>query len=152
VNLSWRSTTVTLLIVFTPVLGGCSGDRELRTPGQAAGFVVEIAGGESPDSWQLASKPTAEAAQAWADRVRIGDLGHRLRQEGSLWTCEFAHKSIGLGSIGDFNENDSAIETREGASLGVKQDLISATLRDIVALHYRELVLVSTSICGPYKQ
>jgi len=152
VNLFWRSTLVTALILFTPVLGGCSDDRELRTPGQAAGFVVEIAGGESPDSWKLASRPTAEAAQAWADRASIGDLGRRLRKEGDLWTCEFAHKSIGLGSIGYFDENDSSIETREGASLGIRPDLVSATLHDIVALRFRELVLVTTSICGPYKQ
>lgn len=151
-NLLWRSTGVALLIAFTPTLGGCSQGRELRTTGQAGGFVVEVAGGESPDAWRLTSKPTAEAAQAWADRTTISDLGRRLRREGSTWTCEFAHKSVGLGSIGYFDENDSSIQSREGASLGVKQELVSATLHDIVALRFRELVLVTTNICGPTKQ
>jgi hypothetical protein len=152
VNLSWRSTGVALLIFFTPALGGCSEGRELRTSGQAGGFVVEVAGGESPDAWKLASSPTTEAAQAWADRTTVSDLGRRLRKEGSLWACEFAHKSIGLGSIGYFDENDSSIETKEGASLGIKPNLVAATLHDIVALRFRELVLVTTNICGPTRQ
>jgi hypothetical protein len=152
VTLLWRSTGVALLIVFTPALGGCSEGRELRTSGQAGSFVVAVAGGESSEAWKLASNPTAEATQAWADRNTISDLGRRLRREGSTWTCEFAHKSVGLGSIGNFDENDSSIQTREGASLGVKQGLVSATLHDIVALHFRELVLVTTNICGPNRQ
>jgi hypothetical protein len=139
------------LTLLPAALGGCSEGRELRTSGQAAGFVVEVAGGESPADWKLASKPTAKAAQAWADASVISDLGRRLRSEGSSWTCEFAHKSVGLGSIGYFDETDSPIVTKEAAALGVKSDLISAMLHDVVTLHYREFVLVTTSICGPYR-
>ena len=139
------------LTLLPAALGGCSEGRELRTSGQAAGFVVEVAGGESPADWKLASKPTAKATQAWADASVIGDLGRRLRSEGSSWTCDFAHKSVGLGSIGYFDENDSPIVTKEAAALGVRSDLISAMLHDVVTLHFREFVLVTTSICGPYK-
>jgi hypothetical protein len=139
------------LTLLAAAFGGCSEGRELRTSGQAAGFVVEVAGGESPADWKLASKPAAKAAQAWADASVISDLGRRLRSEGSSWTCEFAHKSVGLGSIGYFDENDSPIVTREAAALGVRSDLISAMLHDVVTLHFREFVLVTTSICGPYK-
>jgi hypothetical protein len=140
-----------MLALLATVLGACSQSRELRTQGQASGFVVQVAGGESPGSWSLASGPTPEAAQAWADRSTIADLGHRLRAEGSAWTCEFAHKSVGLGSIGYFNENDSGIMTREATGMGIKPGLVAATLHDVVALRFRELVLVTTSICGPYK-
>lgn len=139
------------LTLLPAALGGCSEGRELRTPGQAAGFVVDVAGGESPADWKLASDPTAKATQAWGDASIISDLGRRLRSEGSSWTCEFAHKSVGLGSIGYFDETDSPIVTKEAAALGVKSALISAMLRDVVTLHYREFVLVTTSICGPYK-
>jgi hypothetical protein len=138
-------------MLLAAAFGGCSEGRELRTPGQAAGFVVEVAGGESPGNWKLASKPAAEAAQAWSDRAAVDDLGHRLRSEGSSWACEFAHKSVSLGSIGYFNENDSRIETMEATGLGVRSDRISATLHDIVTMPYQEFVLVTTSICGPYK-
>jgi len=143
--------TVTAVALLTAALGGCSGDRELATQGQAAGFVVEVAGGESAGSWELASKHTAEAAQAWSDRTQIADFGRRLRGEGAAWTCEFAYKAVGLGSIGNFNQNDSGIVTREAAALGIPSGRIAATLRDLVTMRYRELVLVTTSICGPYK-
>ncbi len=139
------------LTLLATVFGGCSESRELRTSGQAAGFVVEVAGGESPADWQLASKPTAKAVQAWGDASVISDLGRRLRGEGSSWACEFALKSVGLGSIGYFDETDPPIVTREAAAKGVRSDLISALLHDVVTLHYREFVLVTTSICGPYK-
>ena len=149
-NLRWGATAL-IATVLAGACGGCSGGRELRTPGQAAGFVVEVAGGESPGDWKLASNPSAEAAQAWADRVTIGDLGRRLRSEGSSWTCEFAHKAVGLGSIGYFDENDSGIVTREATGMGVGSNRISPTLRDIVTLRFREFVLITTSFCGPYK-
>ncbi len=140
-----------MLTLLAAIVGGCSEARELSTSGEAAGFVVEVAGGESPDSWKLASKPTAKAVQAWGDRDIIRDIGRRLRNEGSSWACEFVHKSVGLGSIGYFNENDGPIVTKEAASLGVKSNRISALLHDVVTLHFREFVLVTTSICGPYK-
>lgn len=143
--------TILTLTLLAVAFGGCSDDKELSTSGQAAGFVVEVAGGESPDAWKLTSKPTPQAAQAWADRDIIGDIGRRLRSEGSSWACEFAHKSVGLGSIGYFDENDSPIVTKEAADLGIDSNLISGLLRDVVTLHYRELVLVTTSICGPYR-
>jgi hypothetical protein len=140
--------TISLLAM---VLGGCSDSRELRTQGQAAGFVVEVAGGESAAAWKLGPKPTVDAILAWSNRDKIADLGRRLRSEGSKWTCEFAQKSIGLGSIDSFNKNDSHIETRDATEMGVPKDLITPTLQDIVTLHYREFVLIATSICGPYK-
>jgi hypothetical protein len=143
--------TILTLTLLAAAFGGCSEARELSTSGQAASFVVGVAGGESPEGWKLASKPTAKAAEAWADRDIIGDIGRRLRSEGSSWACEFAHKSVGLGSIGYFDENDSPIVTREAANLGINSNLISALLHDVVTLHYREFVLVTTSICGPYK-
>ncbi len=148
-NLPGRSAATALSLVI--VLGGCSSSRELRTQGQAAGFAVEVAGGEPASDWSLAAKPTPGAAQAWADRRQIADLGRRLREEGSAWTCEFAHKSVGLGSIGSFNENDSGIETREGAAKDIDPKRVAATLNDIVTMHFREFVMITTSICGPYK-
>jgi hypothetical protein len=140
-----------IALLATTALAGCSGGRELRTPGQAAGFVVEVAGGESPGDWKLASKASAEASQAWADRQTLADFGRRLRSESSSWACEFAHKSVGLGSIGYFDENDSGIVSREAAGEGIASARITALLHDVVALRYRELVLATTSICGPYK-
>ncbi len=142
---------VALALLFAASAAGCSTARELRTSGQAAGFVVEVAGGEPPADWKLASDPTAKAVQAWNDAPIISDMGRRLRSEGSAWACEFAHKSVGLGSIGYFDENDSPIVTKEAAAKGVKPSLIAALLRDVVTLHYREFVLLTTSICGPYK-
>lgn len=146
-----RYAAALTLALLAAALGGCSEGRELRTSGQAAGFVVEVAGGESPSDWKLSSKPTAKAAEAWADASVISELGDRLRSEGSAWACEFAHKSVGLGSIGYFDENDPPIVTREAAAVGVRSDLIAALLHDVVTLHFRELVLATTSICGPYK-
>lgn len=140
-----------MLTFLAATVGGCSEARELSTSGQASSFVVGVAGGESPEGWKLTSKPTTRAVQAWANRDIIGDIGRRLRSEGSSWACEFAHTSIGLGSIGYFDENDGPIVTRDAASLGINSGLISALLHDLVLLHFRELVLVSTSICGPYK-
>jgi len=140
-----------LALVAATALAGCSQSRELKTQGQAAGFVVQVAGGESPSNWTLASTPSAEAAQAWTNRAVSANLGRRLRREGSAWACEFAHKSVGLGSIGYFDENDSGIVSREAAQMGVAAPQIAQTLHDVVALHFRELVLVTTSICGPYK-
>ena len=86
-NLVCRFTGAALLIAFIPALAGCSEGRELRTSGQAGSFVVAVAGGESSGAWKLASKPTAEAAQAWADRATISDLGRRLRLYVRGWTC-----------------------------------------------------------------
>ena len=152
-NLCGGATILTLTFLGV-VLGGCSEGRELRTSGQAAGFAVEVAGGESPGNWKLASKPTAKAAQAWGDRAAIGGLGRRLRSEGSPWACEFVHKLVGLGSIGNsFNGNDISIVTGEATDSGIRSDRISAMLHDVVALrsHFGEFVLVTTSICGPYK-
>jgi hypothetical protein len=139
------------LTLLAATFAGCSGGRDLGTPGQAAGFVVEVAGGESPGDWTLSGKPAAEARQAWTDRQRIVDLGRRLRREGSSWACEFAHKSVALGSIGSFNANDSGIVSRQAAEQGIGSKAIAALLHDVVALRYRELVLATTSICGPYK-
>ncbi|HEV7937729.1 MAG TPA: hypothetical protein VGP18_06865 [Solirubrobacteraceae bacterium] len=141
-------STIALLAI---VLGGCSDGRELQTQGQASGFVVQVAGGESAGDWKLGSKPTVEASLAWSNRAIIADLGRRLRSEGSKWTCEFAHESIGLGQNGYFDENDFGIMTRNGAEMGVPKNLVSPTLRDLVTLHFREFVLIATSICGPYK-
>jgi hypothetical protein len=140
-----------LPLAAATALAGCSQSRELQTQGQTAGFVVQVAGGESPTSWKLASTPSTEAAQAWANRSTIADLGRRLRSEGSTWACEFTHKSVGVGSLGDFDEEDSGIVSRQAAAMGVGHQKIAQTLHDIVALHFRELVLVATSICGPYK-
>ncbi len=138
-------------IAIAAALSGCSSSRELRTRGQAAGFTVEVAGGEPASDWRLAAKATPAATQAWADRRQIADLGRRLREEGSAWTCEFAHKSVGLGSLGNFDETDSGIQTREGAAKGIAPERVAATLSDIVTMHFREFVLLTTSICGPYK-
>jgi hypothetical protein len=147
----WCVAKWLLPLAAATALAGCSQSRELQTQGQTAGFVVQVAGGESPTNWKLASTPSAEAARAWASRSTIADLGRRLRSEGSAWACEFAHKSVGLGSIGYFNENDSGIVSRQAAEIGVDHRKITQTLHDIVALHFRELVLAVTSICGPYK-
>ena len=148
-NLHARMFLLTLALAAT-LISGCSGSRQLQTPGQSAEFAIEVADGESPDNWTLASQPSHEAAQAWADRKTIVDLGRRLNREGSSWACETARKSVGLAALGYFDHNDYVVLTKNATEENVPPNRIATLLHDITTLHYRELVLVTTSVCGPY--
>jgi hypothetical protein len=135
---------------------GCSSapshSGELRAPGQAAGFVAELAWGEPSSGWQLASHASQQAVEAWKDRDAMGDLGRRLRSEDASWACELAQKLVSLGAVGaitSFDENDVSIVTNEALKAGAKPDRISATIHDASTVPFRDLALVTVTICGP---
>jgi hypothetical protein len=150
-RLGLRTAAVALTLVTA--LAGCSGSsRELRTPGQAAGFVAAVALGEPPDGWHLASHASRQAAQAWAARSAIADLGRRLRGEEAPWTCEAAHKLVALGTVGgitSFNANDVGITTGEALQVGAKPDRIAALMHDARTIPFRDLALLAVATCGP---
>lgn len=159
-------TVRALAVVFATAataLAGCSGSssRELRTSGQSAGFVAEMASGEPYSDWHLASDASRQAVQAWAARTMLGDLGHRLRSARPLlrfggqeltWTCVMAHELIGLGTVGgvtSFDKDDVGIVTRQARQSGVAQNHITAMIHDADTIPFRDLAFATSLVCGP---
>lgn len=150
---AWTPAILTIVLAATAALAGCSNSSsELRTPGQAAGFVAEVASGEPSGDWHLASGASQQATQAWAARATIGDLGRRLRGEEASWTCEMARKLVALGSVGGtafFDTNDVNIVTDEALRVGARPDRISAMTHDARIVPFRDLALATAVVCGP---
>ncbi|HEX4115290.1 MAG TPA: hypothetical protein VHY18_05395 [Solirubrobacteraceae bacterium] len=153
-----------LLVVFTAIaiasLCGCSNSsRELRTPAEADGFVAEVASGEPYGEWKLANGASLQAAQAWAARATIGDLGRRLQNAAKLetpgnatWTCEMARNLVGLGAVSEvtsFDSFDVEAVTREAVKLGYKRDEIAAMTHDASTVPFRDLAIATAVVCGP---
>jgi hypothetical protein len=157
---SARLLTLMAAAVTVAALSGCSNSsRELRTPAQAAGFIAEVAAGEPYDGWQLAGGASTQAAQAWAARVRLADLGHRLRSAARgpasgepTWTCEMARQLVSLGAVGgvtSFDITDVEIVTKEATQMGHKHADIAAMLHDASTIPFRDLAMATAVACGP---
>jgi hypothetical protein len=153
-----------LLAAFTAAaiatLSGCSSSsQELRTPADAAGFVAEVASGEPYGEWKLANNASPQAAQAWAARATIGDLGRRLQNAAKdetagdpTWTCEMARNLVSLGAVSEvtsFDGVDVGIVRREASQLGYKQDEIAAMIHDASTVPFRDLAIATAVVCGP---
>jgi hypothetical protein len=157
-----RALAVVLATAAT-ALAGCSGSssRELRTTGQSAAFVAEVASGEPYSDWHLASDASRQAVQAWAARTRLGDLGRNLRSARPLvspsdqeftWTCVMAHELVGLGTVGgvtSFNEDDVGVVTKQALQSGVAQNQITAMIHDADTIPFRDLAFATSLVCGP---
>jgi hypothetical protein len=155
------------VLAVATTLAGCSSSseklrtaaQELRTPGQSMGFVAEVASGEPYGDWQLASNASQQAAQAWAARTTIGDLGNKLRGAAFLsphgnasWRCEMARNLVSLGAVGEitsFNSDDVGVVTGDAMRLGVKQGEISAMIHDASTVPFRDLAIATAVACGP---
>lgn len=160
----WTLRAPAAALAIATTLAGCSdSSKELRTQGQVAGFVAEVALGEPYGDWKLASDAPRQAVQTWAARVRIDDLGHRLRsssrlpEEGSgqepSWTCAMARQLVSLGAVGSvtsFDQNDVEIVTRDALRAGVKQDLIPPMIHDASTVPFRDLAIATAVACGPH--
>ncbi|MGC2372460.1 MAG: hypothetical protein WA484_01175 [Solirubrobacteraceae bacterium] len=149
----WTLSALAVALAVATALAGCSSSsRELRTPGQSAGFVTEVASGEPYGDWHLASHASPQAAQAWAARARIGDLGRRLRGEEASWMCEMGQKLVTLGTVGavtSFDSNDIEIVTKQGLQAGAKPNNISAMMHDASTIPFRDMTLATVAVCGP---
>lgn len=151
-----------LLAVAATTFAGCSGSslRELRTPGQSAGFIAEVASGEPYGDWNLASDAPQQIVRTWAARSEIDDLGRKLRSATPLlssngqeltWTCIMAHELVNLGSVGgitSFDDNDVGIVTRQALQSGVGQNHIAAMIHDASTIPFRDLALATSVVCG----
>jgi hypothetical protein len=156
-------TLAVVLAIAAMVFAGCSGSspRELRTPGQSAGFVAEVASGEPSGDWTLSSDASQQAVQAWAARTRIEDLGRKLRSATPLlspegqeltWTCLIAHELVNLGIVGgitSFNNDDVEIVTKQALQGGVEPDHINPVIQDTKTIPFRDLALTTAVVCGP---
>jgi hypothetical protein len=159
-----RPLTRLLLAAFTAVtiasLCGCSSSsQELRTPADADGFVAEVAAGEPYGEWKLANGASPQAAQAWAARATIGDLGRRLRNAAKVeatgnatWTCEMARNLVGLGAVSEvtsFDSFDAGAVSKEASQLGYKPAEIAAMIHDASTVPFRDMAIATAVVCGP---
>jgi hypothetical protein len=160
---TWTLRSLVGALAIATTLAGCSNSsKELRTPGQAAGFVVEVASGEPYDDWTLASDASRQAVQAWKARVQIGELGNKLRDappmgpgavvRGANWTCAMTSHLVSLGTAGgitSFNTDDVEIATNEALTENIKPGPISAMIHIAETVPFRDLALATALVCGP---
>jgi hypothetical protein len=81
-----------ILVCAAPLLlavGSCGKTTTLETNEQALGFLVKVAGGESPGKWKLVDGAGALALAVWAHQDEIARLGQKLRQTPG-WACKAA--------------------------------------------------------------
>jgi hypothetical protein len=140
------------------VQGASHALHELQNAQQAKRFIVDVAKGRSPDSWELADNAAAKADHAWADRNAIARLGSALRQHGTEWGCKAAkrvHQAHELlsdagqrMSITERTGLKAEAELRGGASASEAEMLI----KQAESLTDSELVAVTAKLCEASEQ